>query len=189
MIPVHVAKLSLSNMGFVVLLQGTQDSRTLPVFIGPAEAQAIAIRLDKMEVPRPLTHDLLKNILDCLEWRLKRVEVCDLADNTFYAKLILEHDGQETEIDSRPSDGIALALRCSAPIFVLEKVMDSAGIELPAEPQNDKTEPATDAPKPALTEIDALKVQLEKAIREERYEEAASLRDRIRKMELPHGKN
>ena len=78
MIHVKVAGLSLSNMGFVLLLRGEQDPRSLPVFIGGAEAQAIALQLDSVKIPRPLTHDLFKNVLDCLECRLKRVVISDL---------------------------------------------------------------------------------------------------------------
>ena len=189
MIPVKVAKLSLSNMGFLILLQALEDKRALPVFIGAAEAQAIAIKMEDVKVPRPLTHDLLKNILDCVEWRLKRVEVCDLVDNTFYAKLILEHDGSETPVDSRPSDAIALALRCGTPVFVEEKVMDQAGIVLPEEgKESDKAKPAEEK-KRKLTPVEALKEQVQNAIDEEQYEKAAKLRDEVKRLEEPHKTN
>ena len=116
MIHVKVAGLSLSNMGFVVLLRGEQDKRTLPIFIGGAEAQSIIIHMDKVEIPRPLTHDLVKNLLDCMECRLKRVVINDLVESTFYALLVLEHDGVETEVDVRPSDAVAVALARSTVI-------------------------------------------------------------------------
>jgi bifunctional DNase/RNase len=182
MIQVRIAKVSMSNMGFVVLLRAPQDQRTLPVFIGPAEAQAIMIHIDKVQVPRPLTHDLMKNLLDHLEWRLSRIEVSDLIDNTFYARLVLEHDGVETQVDSRPSDAIALALRCGTPIYVAEKVMEQAGVILPEEePQPPKPQPPSK--KRELSPVDVLKAQIEKAISEERYEDAARLRDEIKKHE------
>ena len=111
MMQVRVSGLSVSKVGFVILLQAPQDKRTLPIFIGAAEAQAIAIRLSGTKVPRPLTHDLLKNILDCLECRLQRIEIHSLKDNTFFARLILERDGVAFDVDARPSDDVALALR------------------------------------------------------------------------------
>ena len=85
MITVKVDKLFLSNMGFVVLLKGEDDERSLPIFIGAAEAQAIAIHINNVQMPRPMTHDLLKSVLDYLECRLLRVEVCELKEGTFYA--------------------------------------------------------------------------------------------------------
>ena len=88
MIHVKVAGLSLSNLGFVVLLKGDPDPRTLPIFIGGAEAQSIALWLEKVQIPRPLTHDLFKNVLDCMECRLMRVVIKDVVESTFYACLL-----------------------------------------------------------------------------------------------------
>lgn len=192
MIHVKVAGLSLSNMGFVVLLRGEQDQRTLPIFIGGAEAQAIVIQLDNLEVPRPLTHDLLKNVLDCMECRLKRVVINDLVESTFHALLVLEHDGAETEIDARPSDAVALALRCASPIYVVNEVMNKAGIVI-EEKEAGRPESETAASKPEEGQPQSglahLKSQLEQAIRQERYEDAARLRDEIKKLEQSHTKN
>ena len=192
MIHVKVAGLSLSNMGFVVLLRGDQDARTLPIFIGGAEAQAIAIQLDNLEVPRPLTHDLLKTVLDCMECRLKRIVINELVESTFHALLVLEHDGTETEIDARPSDAVALALRCASPIYVMSEIMERAGILLeeketarqgnePASPKSGETDPHSG--------VAHLKSQLEQAVRQERYEDAARLRDEIKKLDQSHTKN
>lgn len=191
MLLVKVAGVSFSNVGFVVLLRGEADRRTLPIFVGAAEAQAIAIRLDRVEVPRPLTHDLFKNVLDCLECRLKRVVVCDLVENTFYAVLVLERDGTEVEIDARPSDAIALALRFGAPIYVVEKVMEHAGVVLEEEKPKAKsgTGNAGRAEVKTASPLAVLKQQLEEAIRAERYEEAARLRDEIKRLEESHTKN
>lgn len=192
MIAVKVESLGLANSGdFVVLLREPETRRTLPVFIGPAEAQAIAFQIENVHVPRPLTHDLLKNMLKCVEWKLKHVEVCDLVDKTFYARLIVEHEGMEKQIDSRPSDAIALALRCGAPIFVHETVMDAAGVVLP-EPAAKQAAAPAHAPKPPtpkLTPLEATKKSLEKAIEDERYEDAARLRDEIKGMEKAHKQN
>ena len=187
MIPVKIKGLSLSNMGFVVLLKAEQDPRTVPIFIGGAEAQSIAIHLDKVELPRPLTHDLLKNVLDCLECRLKRIVVNDIADNTFYGVLVFERDGKEFEVDARPSDAIALAVRCGAPMYVTKKVLEQAGIVL----QESAAAAATpDVPgDAAVTGLARLQHDLEKAISQERYEDAARLRDEIKRQQDHHAKN
>lgn len=166
-------------MGFVVFLKADNDQRTLPIFIGPAEAQAIAFVLEQAKPPRPLTHDLIKTLMDNLECRIKRIEVCDLRDNTFYARLYLEWDGIETELDSRPSDAIALALRFAAPIFVADEVMETAGVIVKDEqsvPQNGKE------PKKEISPVEALKQRLDKAVAEERYEDAAKFRDELKKL-------
>ena len=180
MILVNIINISLSNMGFVVFLRsGTDtDKRTLPIFIGTTEAQAIALHLDHVTVPRPLTHDLLKTIMDNLECRMKRVEICALRENTFFAKLILESNGVESEIDARPSDAIALALRFTAPIYVAEEVMKTAGIIL----NETGADPNTEPPSHRLAPAEALKQKLAKAVTEERYEDAAILRDELKKM-------
>ena len=135
MILVNIMNVSLSNMGFVVFLRSGSDAdkRTLPIFIGATEAQAIALHLDHVVVPRPLTHDLLKTIMDNLECRMKRAEICALRENTFFAKLILEWNGVESEIDARPSDAIALAVRVQVPIYAEEAVLDKAGVLLDKE--------------------------------------------------------
>lgn len=194
MIHVKVAGLSLSNLGFVVLLKGDPDPRTLPIFIGGAEAQSIALWLEKVEIPRPLTHDLLKNILDCMECRLKRVVIRDVVESTFYAVLVLENDGVEMEIDARPSDAIALGLRCSAPLYVTAQVMEKAAVLLEdkaaenAVKSEGKGKEAEAAKAPA-TPLEQLKAKLERAVAKERYEDAARYRDEIKRYEQGHGKN
>jgi len=191
MIPVKIDQLFLSNMGFVVLLKGNKDERALPIFIGAAEAQAIALRMNKIEVPRPLTHDLMKQILDFLECRLKRIEICDLKEGTFYARLVLERDGSEMTMDSRPSDSIALALRFGAPIYVDEKVMEEAGrifTDADMSTGADDAKPQEKAPK-GLTPLETLKRELEQVIQQERYEDAAKLRDEIRRIESESNSN
>ncbi len=186
MLLVKIQGLSLSNMGFVVLLKSEQDERTLPIFIGGGEAQAIAIHLDKVEIPRPLTHDLLKNVIDCLECRLKRVVVNDIVESTFYAVLVFERDAVEFEVDARPSDAIALALRCGAPMYVVKKVMDKAGLLLQASDTDAEKKPDAEM---APTPMAKLQHELEQAVRQERYEEAARLRDEIRRLQKIHAKN
>ena len=97
MIPVKFDKLLFSNMGFVILLKGEEDNRTLPIFIGTVEAQSIALFISDVKIPRPLTHDLLKSVLAHLDCDLKRIEVCDLRNGTFIARLILRCNGEDIE--------------------------------------------------------------------------------------------
>lgn len=190
MIPVKVDQLFFSNMGFVVLLKSEEDKRSLPIFIGAVEARAIALQINKVKVPRPLTHDLMKNILDYLECRLKRIEVCDLKEGTFYARLILERNGDEIEMDSRPSDAIALALRNTAPIYVDERVMDEAGSVFD-EIESIKAESSSDEKGKGKEEspLESLKKRLETAVQEERYEDAAKLRDEIKRLKESNTEN
>lgn len=178
MIPVTVGNLSISNVGFVVFLKSEQTEKTVPIFIGGPEAQAIALRLNDINPPRPMTHDLMKNIMDVFEARLERIIVHSLNEGTFYARLIVSFEGQTTEIDSRPSDAIALALRYHAPIFVSDEVMNEAGVIIDEETDQLQTEVE---PEEEKTEIDRLREKLDQAVQDERYEDAARLRDKIRK--------
>ena len=107
----------------VVILKDMDGSHYLPILIGPFEATAIALALEGAPVPRPLSHDLMRNILESLETTLEQVVIHDIKDSTFFAKLILRTNGEMQEIDARPSDGIALALRMQAPIYVSDKIV------------------------------------------------------------------
>jgi bifunctional DNase/RNase len=184
MILVEVANTFLVNMGkeFVVLLKGTGDERTLPISIGQLEAQSIAIQLNQIPFPRPLTHDLFKSVLNEIDCKMIRIEICDLVDETFYARLVLEKSGKILEIDSRPSDAIALALRFAAPIYVDEKVMDDAGVIIPVDSKIEEAPLDNKDDDVELTPLEHLQRQLKKAIDEEKYEDAARIRDEIEKM-------
>src|ERR1700730_16580236 len=106
----------------VVILKDMDGKRYLPILIGPFEATAIALALEGQPVPRPLSHDLMKSILDGLNAKLTKIVIHDIKDSTFYAKLVVESGGEDQEIDARPSDCIALALRTNAPIYVTDKI-------------------------------------------------------------------
>jgi len=110
----------------IVILKDDEDKNTVPIWIGLLEASAIATQLEDIQLPRPMTHDLLKNIFDNLKVNVTRIEVNDLKDNTFYATLYLEMDGKKHVIDSRPSDAIAIALRTNSPIFISEEVISKS---------------------------------------------------------------
>jgi bifunctional DNase/RNase len=110
----------------IVILRDVENQLFLPIWIGISEAQAIASRIEGIEPPRPMTHDLLRTIVDQLGARVSKIVISDLKENTFFASLHLDRDGKEMVIDARPSDAIALALRTEAPIFVLQSVLDQA---------------------------------------------------------------
>ncbi|MBN2122701.1 MAG: bifunctional nuclease family protein [Deltaproteobacteria bacterium] len=124
----------------IVILKEIEGDRTLPIWIGLLEATAIASELEGIKFSRPMTHDLLKNILALTDVKVKKVEVCDLKNNTYYALIHIHYSGKDVSIDARPSDALALSLRVNAPIFVADEVITkSAQIELKAEPE-DKSE-------------------------------------------------
>jgi len=137
-------RVSLMNYQRVVILKEKLTDRYLPIWIGPAEADAIAIKLQGVSVPRPLTHDLLRSIIETLGASVASITITDLKNDTFFAKISLNVDGGEMEIDSRPSDALALAVRVEIPIYVDESVLDKAGIMLDKETgkpiYEDKTE-------------------------------------------------
>ena len=123
----------LMNSQFVVILKEKSADRYLPIWIGPSEANAIAIKLQGKELSRPLTHDLLRLIIDALGASVDSIIVSDLKNDTFYAKIILRVDGEQMEIDSRPSDALALAVRTNVTIYAEESVLDKASILLDKE--------------------------------------------------------
>jgi len=121
-------RVSLMSQHRVVILKDIHSERYLPIWIGPYEADAINIQLQEVEVARPLTHDLLKTIVAEMGGEIKRIVVSDLKHDTFYATILVERDGKRIEIDARPSDAIALAVRVAVPIFVEDSVMEHAAI-------------------------------------------------------------
>ncbi len=127
-VTIDSVRVSLMSQHRVVVLKEVDGERYLPIWIGPFEADAITIELQGVEVARPLTHDLLKSVVNILGGEVVRVTINDLQNDTFYARIVLDVDGDETEVDSRPSDAIALAVRCSAPVLVADHVMDRASI-------------------------------------------------------------
>ncbi len=126
-------RVSLMNYQRVVILKEKEADRYLPIWIGPAEADAIAVKLQNVELSRPLTHDLLQSVITTLGASLNYIVVNELQNDTFYAKLSLNVDGAQVEVDSRPSDALALAVRAGAPIYAEESVLDKAGIILEEE--------------------------------------------------------
>jgi bifunctional DNase/RNase len=139
---VEFVRVSMQNYNRVVILKEKESERYLLIWIGPAEAEAIAMRLGDVQPPRPQTHDLLVNIIQDLEARVSHVVVNDLNNDTFYARIVLDSHGRTVEIDSRTSDAIALAVRTQVPIYAEESVLERAGILLDKEPEQIAAAPA-----------------------------------------------
>jgi bifunctional DNase/RNase len=115
----------ITNMP-IVILRDKEGNRVLPIWVGIFEANAIALQIENISTPRPMTHDLLRNVIQDLNASVQKIVVCDLQENTFYALIYLALNGDTLAIDARPSDAIALALRTRAPIYVEESVIDNA---------------------------------------------------------------
>ena len=122
-------RVSLMSQHRIVVLKETDGDRLLPIWIGPFEADAITLQLQGMEAPRPLTHDLLKSVFDTLGGEVVRILIVGLEKNIYYARIIIDADGDTVEVDSRPSDAIALAVRVNAPILVADEIMEQAGLQ------------------------------------------------------------
>ena len=150
----------LSNR-HVVILKDVEHDRYLPIWIGAWEASAIAMRLQGVSAERPLTHDLFVAALAQLGVRLDRVVVSELADETYHARLFLDRDGTEVEIDARPSDALALAVRCEAPIFAAEEVLAQAALGTDPDALDDADDEGLDADTPAGTRRRARRIPLE----------------------------
>ena len=172
---------------YAILLKEIEGVRRLPIIIGAFEAQAIALEIEGIKPPRPLTHDLLKQLVDNLGASVIEIIVNELKDNTFFAKIVLEVSGLTNEIDARPSDAIALAVRTYAPIYVSESVMESAAF-VPSEENESETNELNisefDDKKPTTKEaqLAAMQDKLREALDNEEYERAAKLRDEIKRL-------
>lgn len=145
-------RVSLMNYQRVVILKEKSSQRYLPIWIGPAEAESIAIKLQDVSVPRPLTHDLITEIIGELGAKISAIVVSDLTNDTFFAKIVLDHDGGQVEIDSRPSDAIALAVRTKVPIYVDEGVLERAGVLIDKETGKPITDARTEEPDREVSE-------------------------------------
>jgi bifunctional DNase/RNase len=137
-------RVSLMSQHRIVILKDAASERFLPIWIGPYEAEAITVSLQEMEVARPLTHDLLRNVLESLGAQVLRINIVDLREDVFYARIVLRVGDREIEIDSRPSDALALAVRVHVPVFVEEAVMQEASTEPEKEVQAEEPEGGSD---------------------------------------------
>ncbi len=175
-----------SGGAYALILKEVHGNRRLPIIIGASEAQSIALEMEGIKPPRPLTHDLMKNIITAFGAELNDIIIDELRDGTFYAKLNIDNQ----LIDSRPSDAIALAVRYGVQIYVASLIMDEAAFVpeeeedegLPSSSRQQKSKPSS--PPTKMTKLQQLNALLKEAIEKENYEKAASLRDEIRKLEL-----
>jgi bifunctional DNase/RNase len=174
---------------YAILLKELEGHRRLPIIIGAFEAQAIALEMEGIKPPRPLTHDLLKQITDNLGAIVNEVIIDELRENTFFAKIIMEVSGLTQEVDARPSDAIALAVRAEAPIYIAATVMDAAAFipseEDEIEEMNSGISPERrKSKKPASkeTKLAVMHDKLREAIEKEEYERAAKIRDDIKRL-------
>lgn len=177
---------SQSQSGAYALILGeVNGNRRLPIIIGGFEAQAIAVELEKMKPSRPLTHDLLKSFADTYHVKVTEVIIDQFKQGVFHAKLICLHNNDQTLIDSRTSDAVALAIRFKCPIYTYEKIMAEAGMLMDENSTNAETltKPAPVAPEPAFDEftLAELEEMLQKAVEHEDYEKASLIRDEIKK--------
>ena len=171
---------------YAILLKELDGVRRLPIIIGAFEAQAIALEIEGIKPPRPLTHDLLKQIIDNLGGSVSEVIISELRENTFYAKIVLEVSGLTNEIDARPSDAIALSVRTQTPIYVAETVLETAGF-IPSDENERELMKKSDVnddtlPKSKEAKIASLQNKLREALDSEEYERAAKIRDDIKKL-------
>jgi uncharacterized protein len=151
---VESVRINLQTSQRVVTLKASQHERYLFIWIAPAEAYAIAIELQGTSSPRPLTHDLLKNVIHDLGATITSIIISDLVDDIFHARIVLDVDGRHVEVDSRPSDAIALAVRAHTSIFVEESVLERAGVAL--ETNGDTVSPKQEAHRDSKIEYDNL---------------------------------
>ena len=174
-----------SGGAYALVLGEVEGNRRLPIIIGAFEAQAIALELEKIQPPRPMTHDLLRDMFEAVGAEVLDVVIDELREGTFFAKIRYVHEGDEDQLDARPSDAVALAVRVDAPIFVAPSVLDEAGISTEEEGVSSmaraSAEPAEERSVP-MSRLEKMEAKLDKAIQEEDYEKAAQLRDQIEQL-------
>ena len=172
-----------SGGAYALILSETDGNRRLPIIIGTFEAQAIALELESIKPPRPMTHDLLKNLILSYNSRVEKVVINDLNEGTFFAQIHYSNGNDKIELDARPSDAIALAIRFNASIYTSDKVLNEAGISTEeAHNQPDDKGGKKSELKDDMTQMEELEMELKTAIETENYEKAAKIRDKISKL-------
>ncbi|WP_319499685.1 bifunctional nuclease family protein [uncultured Draconibacterium sp.] len=192
-IRLNILGLSVSQTqsgAYALVLAEEDGERRIPIIIGPVEAQAIAIQLEGLKPPRPLTHDLIKNMALAFDIALLEVTIYKLEEGIFYSELLCEMNGKEIRIDSRTSDAVALALRFRCPIYTSEEILQKAGIVLESDDENspvrsmmDEDEPESSVSSYAQYSTSDLQELLNEAIEDEDYERASIIRDELNKRE------
>lgn len=165
-----------TDKGNAVLVKPIGSERAVPIFIGQLEAQSILIGLGNVPMPRPLTHDLFVTMMEKLNATIDRVDITELKDGTFYARIVMKQGLKKIVIDSRPSDALGITARIHCPLYIAESIVEEAGIAINLITEED---PKVDVPDPRDIERNRLEKELQKAVDEEDYEEAARIRDKI----------
>lgn len=176
---------SSSNNAYALYLKELEGRRKFPIIIGAFEAQAIALELEGVQPPRPMTHDLIRTLIESMNVTLSEVYINDLKEGTFYAKLLF--DEPDLEIDARPSDAIAVAIRCNAPIYVSQEILEENAIIDSSEDTDEFFESQANAfaqpkKKEPKSKVEILQEQLEEFIKKEEYEKAAQIRDELKRI-------
>ncbi|HMU83141.1 MAG TPA: DUF151 domain-containing protein [Leptospiraceae bacterium] len=185
---VKISDVSITNVGFAIFMKpvGSTSNKVVPIFIGPLETYSISSALDGVTPPRPNTHDLIINMISELESRILHVIINDIIGNIFYARIVIQSDDGIVEIDARPSDSVAIAIRAKCPIYMHDKVYQEAGVVIGDEAKSEASENEDEeTPASTMTQspLEALKTRLQKAVEQERFEEAAELRDQIERLQ------
>ncbi|HNJ05117.1 MAG TPA: bifunctional nuclease family protein [Leptospiraceae bacterium] len=188
MLEVTISDVSITNVGFAIFLKPTNSAsnKVVPIFIGPLETYSISSALDGIAPPRPNTHDLILSMLNEMDAKIVHVIINDIIGNIFYARIVIQLGDGVVELDARPSDSVAIAIRAKCPIFMNEKVYNEAAVLIGEEnteaQESQKAGLEGEVSAESSTELEKMKAQLQKAVDEENFEEAAQLRDRIKKM-------
>ncbi|MFW5737495.1 MAG: bifunctional nuclease domain-containing protein [Spirochaetota bacterium] len=168
-----------TDKGNAVLVKPIGSERAVPIFIGQLEAQSILIGLGNVPMPRPLSHDLFITMMEKLNATIDRVDITELKDGTFYARIVMKQGLKKIVIDSRPSDALGITARIHCPLYISESIVEEAGIAINLITEED---PKVDVPDPREIERNRLEQELEKAVEDEDYEEAARIRDKINEL-------
>ncbi len=182
---VKITDVSITNVGFAIFLKpvGSTSPKVVPIFIGPLETYSISSALDGVTPPRPNTHDLMLSMINELECKIQHVVINDIIGNIFYARIVIQSGDGIVEIDARPSDSVAVAIRAHCPIYMNEKVYQEAGVVIGDEGKAESPENEEESRPAAVSPAEQLKARLQKAIEQERFEEAAEIRDQISKLQ------
>jgi bifunctional DNase/RNase len=181
LVPAEIWTVAKTDQGNAVLVRPLNGDKAVPILIGPLEAQNILLGLGEVDIPRPLTHDLVLRMLTELGATMVRIDIHSLSEGTYYSNILLSHGTRSLEIDARPSDALALAVRTDCPIFLESDLIDESGISL-----EQLRESAQQAEPEALTQtLVHLQARLELLVANEDYEEAALIRDQIHRLEEP----
>ncbi|HKJ85342.1 MAG TPA: bifunctional nuclease family protein [Spirochaetia bacterium] len=168
-----------TDKGNAVLVKPIGSERAVPIFIGQLEAQSILIGLGNVPMPRPLSHDLFVTMMEKLNATIDRVDITELKDGTFYARIVMKQGLKKIVIDSRPSDALGITARIHCPLYIAESIVEEAGIAINLITEED---PQVDVPDPREIEKSRLEQELQKAVEDEDYEEAARIRDKMNEL-------